>query len=210
MLWIMTPVPDSAIQRFYRRQARIYDATRWIMLHGRRTAVARLALQPGNSVLEVGCGTGLNFRHVLSYLDPARGRLTGLDFSEPMLERAKRRAARNGWKNVTLVHGDATARKFPEPFDAVLFAYSLSMIPDWRAAVQNARAHLNPAGRLVVLDFGPFTGWGPLGPAMRAWMGWYGVLTTRPYEAGLREMFGKVEVDRLGGNYCFIAVAANM
>lgn len=198
---------ETPIQRFYRRQAKFYDLTRWIMLHGRREAVAKLGLRPESAVLEVGCGTGLNFRHILARLDPERGRLTGLDFSASMLARARRRVVRNGWSGVGLVQGDATVLPFSATFDAVLFAYSLSMVPDFAAALRGARACLRSGGVLVVLDFGPFTGWGPLGPWMRKWMDWHGVQTTRPYEEELRRLFTVVDVHRRWGNYCFVATA---
>lgn len=200
-------VSDSSVQRFYRYHALVYDATRWTILHGRRRAVERLELRPDSRVLEIGCGTGLNFRHLLTRLDPARGRLTGLDFSADMLRRAERRTRAAGWSNVELVQADAAAMKLPDQFDAVLFAYSLTMIPDWPAALERARAHLRPAGRLVVLDFGTFDRWGPFGYLMRTWLRLNHVQTRRPYLEKLREVFGEVRVQHWLGGYSFTAVA---
>ena len=199
----------TAVQRFYRYHAYVYDFTRWTILHGRGQAVRRLELRPDAEVLEVGCGTGLNFSRLLAFLDPARGRLTGLDFSEDMLARARRRVAAHGWSNVSLVCGDATRMDLGRKFDGILFAYSLTMIPDWEMALRQARAHLRPGGRLVVLDFGRFEGWGPLGAVARGWLRLNHVETLRPYVETMRTLFDRLEVyGRLGG-YWFTAAGSN-
>ncbi len=197
---------DTPVQRFYRYHALVYDKTRWAILHGRRRAVERMQLQPHSSVLEVGCGTGLNFHYVLDYLDSAKGRLVGLDFSEDMLRCALRRVEDRGWSHVACVQGDATTMHFDESFDGILFAYSLTMIPDWRAALDRAYALLRPGGRLAVLDFSTFDGWGPLAPLIRAWFRWHHVETAQPYQEKLREMFPDLEVLRWLGGYNFTAV----
>ncbi len=196
---------DSAVQRFYRFHACVYDATRWVVLHGRRQAVQQLRLRPDSRVLEVGCGTGLNFRHILEHLDPACGRLVGLDFSPHMLVRARRRVAAQNWSHVELRQGDATTLRLDETFDAVLFAYSLSMIPDWRAALELARAHLGEGGRIVVLDYSTFDGWGPAAAIARAWLGLHHVRPDQLHVDTIRAAFADVEVRHFLGKYCFIA-----
>ncbi|MGE0482347.1 MAG: class I SAM-dependent methyltransferase [Phycisphaerae bacterium] len=198
---------DTAVQRFYRYHAYVYDSTRWMILHGRRRAVSKMELAPDGTALEIGCGTGLNFRHVLAPLDPHRGRLVGVDFSQDMLVRAARRVAGAGWPNVELAHADATTLDLPQRFDAILFAYSLTMIPDWPAALARAYAHLKPLGRLVVLDFARFQSWGPLAPLMRAWLRANHVETQRPYVDELRRVAGNVELSYWLGGYNFTAVA---
>lgn len=199
---------DTAVQRFYRFHAYVYDFTRWTILHGRRRAAAELRLRPDSQVLEIGCGTGLNFAYLLAYLDPQRGgRLVGLDFSADMLQRAERRVRREGWPNVELVHGDATRMGLGRQFDAVFFGYSLTMIPDFPAALDRAHEHLRPGGSLVVLDFSRFGGWGPLGPLMRTWLRLSHVATLRPYEDEVRRRFADFRVDYWLGGYNFTAVA---
>ncbi len=197
---------ESAVQRFYRFQAAIYDSTRWTILHGRRRAAAALNLRPNSTALEIGCGTGLNFPYLLAYLDPNEGRLVGLDFSADMLERAERRRARRGWRNVELVQGDATALDLGRQFDAIFFGYSLTMIPDWVAALDRAIEHLAPAGTLVVLDFSRFVGWGPLAPLMRGWFRLNHVETLRPYEDELGKRLDRYTVHYWLGGYNFTAV----
>ncbi|MBK8913515.1 MAG: methyltransferase domain-containing protein [Phycisphaerales bacterium] len=178
-----------------------------MILHQRRAAVERLALRGDADVLEVGCGTGLNFRYLMEWLDPIRGRLTGLDFSADMLRVAERRCRGAGWNNVSLVEGDATRMSLGRQFDAVLFGYSLTMIPDWRAALRSAADHVRPGGRLAVLDFGGFEGWGPLGPVMRAWLRANHVETVQPYADALRELLPETTVYPWLGGYCFTALA---
>lgn len=196
----------SAVQRFYKYHAYVYDSTRWMILHGRRRAVERMQLRPNSDVLEVGCGTGLNFRYLVERLDSQRGRLVGLDFSFDMLRQAEKRVSARGWSNVELMQGDATHMNLNRTFDGILFAYSLTMIPDWPNAIDCAVRHLKPGGRLVVLDFGSFRGWGPLGAAMRGWLRANHVETLRPYVEKLREALPKSDVyDWLGG-YNFTTV----
>lgn len=197
---------DTAVQRFYRFHAYVYDSTRWMILHGRRRAAAALQLRPNSRVLEVGCGTGLNFRFLLEHLDPREGSVLGLDFSEDMLVRARRRIERSRWDNVQVVQGDATTMDLGRQFDAVFFGYSLTMIPNWPAAVDRAFAHLAPGGRLAVLDFSRFHGWGPLAPAMRTWLRLNHVNTLPPYEDVLRERVPGLTVDYWLGGYNFVAV----
>jgi ubiquinone/menaquinone biosynthesis C-methylase UbiE len=196
----------TTVQTFYRYHAYVYDWTRWTILHGRKRAVSRLQLRPDSDVLEVGCGTGLNFGYLLDQLDPERGRLVGLDFSPDMLRRAQRRTAAHGWKNVELVEADAAQMDLKRRFDGILFAYSLTMIPDWRAAIERAKEHLKPGGRLVVLDFGQFRGWGPFGALMRGWLRLNHVETLREYEDRLREVFADLDVFHWLGGYNFTAV----
>lgn len=203
-----TPTAASPVQRFYRYHALFYDFTRWMILHGRRRAVQALRLTPQSTVLEIGCGTGLNFRHIVSRLDPERGRLVGLDFSHDMLAKARRRVAAHRWPHVELVQADATRLDLGRRFDGVLFAYSLTMIPDWRAALGRAREHLQPGGRLVVLDFGRFERWGPLAPVMRAWLRANHVETLEPYGEEVRRLFpDTTAISTWAGGYNFTAVA---
>lgn len=196
----------SAVQRFYRYHAYVYDFTRWTILHGRGRAVEKLELRPDAQVLEIGCGTGLNFRYMVERLDPQRGRLVGLDFSADMLRQAEKRVASRGWDNVELLQADATTMQLGRKFDGILFAYSLTMIPDWPRAIERAAEHVKPGGRVVVLDFCTFDSWGPFSPLMRGWLRFNHVETRRPYIEKLREAFPNLEVSTWLGGYNFTAV----
>ncbi len=199
-------MPETVVQRFYRFHASVYDATRWMFLRGRRAATAMLELQPHHQVLEVGCGTGLNFRLILPHLDPNRGRLVGMDFSKDMLVRARQRVKQAGWSNVELVESDAAEIQWPDRFDAILYSYSLSMIPDWSRSLRSASDHLVNGGRLVVLDFGTFHGWGPLGALARGWLKWNHVETRRSYGVEMQNLLDDVRLQERLGGYYFIAV----
>ena len=147
--YVSMETTNAQLQRFYRWNAPIYDLTRWVILRRRRLAVAALELAAGDTVLELGCGTGLNFS-LLQRQVGATGTIIGVDLSEAMLKRARRRLSGNG----QLICADASRLELACTVDAVLAAYSLSMIPAWRAALERACAVLRPGGRIVVLDFG--------------------------------------------------------
>ena len=149
--------------------ARFYDATRWMFLIDRRAAVSRLELAPGDSVLEVGAGTGHNLPALAGAVGHY-GRVVGIDLSRDMLRRAGRRVSRNRLANVSLVCADATRSPFRRAFHAALFSYSLSMMPDQEDAVDTALGALLPDGRICVVDFGAFRGWGRWGVLPRRWL----------------------------------------
>jgi ubiquinone/menaquinone biosynthesis C-methylase UbiE len=206
-------VQQTSVQRYYRFHAAIYDWTRWLVLHRRKQAIRRLELRPDSHVLEIGCGTGLNFATILEGLDPGAGRLTAVDFSLGMLKRARRRIGAHGWTNVELVSAEATTLALGRPFDAVLFAYSLSMIADWETAVRRAWEHVRPGGRLVILDFGEFRRWGPAGWLARGWLRLNHVATLRAYPRRLAEVLGPavragpIQFESWLGGYAFVATA---
>jgi ubiquinone/menaquinone biosynthesis C-methylase UbiE len=129
--------------------------------HARRTAIERLELRPGNVVLDVACGTGLNFPHIVEQVDDA-GILVGVDGSRGMIERARERVRRNGWDSIVrLLEYDARALS-PElisdlvpderEVDRILFTLALSVIPDWETVFRRALEILAPGGRCVVMD----------------------------------------------------------
>ncbi|MEM1061952.1 MAG: class I SAM-dependent methyltransferase [Planctomycetota bacterium] len=142
---------------FYANQAEGYDAYRRRLLHGREemmTSVAGLAPEGGIWV-DLGAGTGENAEHVAaSGKLPSLSQLYLVDLCTPLLEIGQKRIADRGWTNVTTVEGDATQWVPPEgTADVVTFSYSLTMIPDWFAAVEHAYEILKPGGLIGVADF---------------------------------------------------------
>jgi len=138
------------LQRFYAPQAQAYDAFRERLLHGREQLIERLPVPPHGHVVELGAGTGRNLEFFGSRLAQFR-QVDAVDLCPALLEIARGRAAR--MPNVSVVEADATRYRPQQPVDAVYFSYSLTMIPDWRAALDNAFAMLAPGGALGVVDF---------------------------------------------------------
>ena len=144
------------MDRIYRYQRFIYDLTRKYYLLGRDRLIAELEAGDGR-VLEIGCGTGRNLAAAARRYPAAT--FHGLDISAAMLETATSTLRRRGLvARVQTRLGDATSfepRDFGRSgFDRVFLSYTLSMIPDWRAALHRAAAALAPGGRLLIVDFG--------------------------------------------------------
>lgn len=165
----------ALMDQVYRRQRYIYDLTRKYYLFGRDRMIRELALRPGQSAVEVGCGTARNLIRIAKMYPGVE--LFGLDASGEMLRTAADNIARAGLSGrIHLVQGYAESLSpalfgRERPFDRVLFPYSLSMIPDWRQALRAGAAALAADGRLMVVDFGDLTGLGPLAAALlRRWL----------------------------------------
>lgn len=165
-----TPDHAALMDRVYRGQRHIYDATRKFFLFGRDRLIERLACRRGHAVLEVACGTGRNLHKIARRWQGVS--LYGLDISGEMLRSA---GAKLGDRAV-LMQGDATAFDAQAMFgrarfDRVVLSFSVSMIPDWKAAVEQAATVLAPGGSLHIVDFGDFRGVPPpLRAILRAWL----------------------------------------
>jgi S-adenosylmethionine-diacylgycerolhomoserine-N-methlytransferase len=150
--------PSEAMDRIYRWQRYFYDVTRKYYLLGRDRLIADLDPADGSRVLEIGCGTARNLIAVARRYPAAR--LFGVDISRAMLETALRSLMRAGVdRRVRTAVADATdfapARTFAvNGFDRVFISYTLSMIPDWRTALECAAAAVGPGGQLLIVDFG--------------------------------------------------------
>jgi S-adenosylmethionine-diacylgycerolhomoserine-N-methlytransferase len=148
----------AAMDRIYRNQRHFYDLTRKYYLLGRDDLIAGLDAGPEARVLEIGCGTGRNLIAAARRFPAAR--FTGIDISHEMLATARANVRRAGLADrITLLQGDATAfdgatLSGGTGFDRIFLSYTLSMIPDWRAALAQATAALAPGGRLDLVDFG--------------------------------------------------------
>jgi S-adenosylmethionine-diacylgycerolhomoserine-N-methlytransferase len=138
------------LQRFYAPQAETYDAFRERLLHGRRELVDLLPAAARDRVVELGAGTGRNLEFFGPRLEQL-ARVEAVDLCPALLDVARCRWAR--LSNVRVVEADATRYVPSREADVVYFSYALTMIPDWRAAVDNALAMLRPGGVLGVVDF---------------------------------------------------------
>jgi phosphatidylethanolamine/phosphatidyl-N-methylethanolamine N-methyltransferase len=132
----------------YRLWAPVYDSTvEHFFARGRRRAMQILDLQPGERLLLVGVGTGLDLP-----LLPQGVEAVGIDLSAAMLQRANAKLPLPG-RNITLIQGDAQQLLVDEgSFDAVLFNLILSVIPDGAACLRENLRALKPGGRAVIFD----------------------------------------------------------
>ena len=137
------------VERAYELYAPVYDFIfDWIFAPGRNAAIQHLGVKPNEMVLEVGIGTGLNLP-----LYPASCRLTGIDLSGDMLDKAVERAQKLAMPNVALKVMDATSMDFAEnEFDKAVATYTISAVPDPVAVLREMRRVVKPGGALVILN----------------------------------------------------------
>jgi S-adenosylmethionine-diacylgycerolhomoserine-N-methlytransferase len=139
------------LEGFYGGQAKGYDDFRKRLLHGREELYQKLPTPEGGVWVEMGGGTASN----LQDLGERIARLSDVvvvDLSPSLLKVAAERAAHNGWKNVRTLEADVTTIAKPKA-DVITFSYSLTMIPDWFAALDNALVLLKPGGVIGIVDF---------------------------------------------------------
>jgi phosphatidylethanolamine/phosphatidyl-N-methylethanolamine N-methyltransferase len=139
-------------QTFYGRWARLYDAIATLPGVGswRERAVRSLWLSPGDTVVEMGCGTGANLPYLRAAVGAA-GTVVGVDFTRGMLDRARRRIETKGWTNVHLVRGDATAPPIGTA-DAVLASFVVGMFETPETVVEDWLSLVRSGGRVALLD----------------------------------------------------------
>jgi ubiquinone/menaquinone biosynthesis C-methylase UbiE len=175
----MNPEREHLIKT-YRKKAKHYDITsRLYPAPGypqraqRLRAVQALSLRPGDTVIDIACGTGLNFPLIQQVIGP-EGRIVGVDLTDAMLARAQDRIAAHGWSNVSLVQADAAAFDFPAEVDAILTTYALSQVPECAEVIARGAAALSGRGRWAVLDL-KIPGNTP------GWMAHLGTAVVRPF-----------------------------
>ena len=145
----VTAVETDFVERVYEKQASWYDL--WFgptLHHGRLVAIERMGIQPGDRLLEVGVGTGINAR-----LYPRNCQVTGIDLSAHMLEKARARVQRQGVRNIRLMAMDAAQLTFPDDsFDIVYAPYLISVVPDPVKVVSEMRRVCKPGGKIVIVN----------------------------------------------------------
>jgi demethylmenaquinone methyltransferase/2-methoxy-6-polyprenyl-1,4-benzoquinol methylase len=137
--------------KHYDLTSRLYPAPGYPQARQRRQAVQALGLRPGDTVVDMACGTGLNFALLEESIGPA-GRIVGVDLTDAMLAQASARIRKNEWSNVELVQADAVEFEFPARVDAILSTYALSQVPQCGEVIAHGAAALSEGGRWAVLD----------------------------------------------------------
>ena len=133
---------------------KLFDVFAWLGFNisgWRNQAVSELGLKDGDTVVDIGCGTGLNFPLLHRAVGP-KWTIIGVDLSEEMLAQARYNAEANQWANIQLLCADASHFEFPPSVNAILSTYALTLIPDCRRVVSRACNAMASRGRLVVLD----------------------------------------------------------
>src|SRR5579872_6307411 len=166
----------------YRKKAKHYDVTsRLYPAPGypqraqRLQTVRALGLRAGDTVVDMACGTGLNFRLLERVVGPG-GRIVGVDLTDAMLARAQDRIQTNGWSNVSLVQADAAGFEFPAGVNAILSTYAMTQVPECAEVIAHGAKALSGDGRWVVLDL-KVPGRTP------GWLAQVGTATVRPFAA---------------------------
>jgi S-adenosylmethionine-diacylgycerolhomoserine-N-methlytransferase len=209
---------DAAAQmdRMYRHQRYIYDASRKFYLLGRDALIAEIGARPGDAILEIACGTARNLVKIARAYPQSP--CCGFDVSAEMLDSAARSVKRAGLeRRIALARADATsfdpgALFGRARFERIVISYALSMIPPWREALAHALDQLAPGGSLHIVDFGDQAGlphW--LRFALNRWLAAFHVTPRSELPAVLAELARSRGLDwraqsRFGG-YAFHARA---
>lgn len=167
---------EQAVEK-YRRHASGYDASAQRTMPLRRKVVGMLGLAPGESVLDVACGTGLSLPLLREAVGPT-GRVVGVEVSPDMIRLARDRVGAAGWGNVTLLEASMEEAGLGWQFDAVLFNYTHDVLQSPRA-LERIFARTRPGARIAVAGIKHPAGW--LFPLRL-----YRLLKARPYVTTLR------------------------
>ncbi len=144
---------EERLESFYGAQADDYDSFRNKFLTGRKELWREMGVVDGGVWVDMGGGTGMNLFNFGDDLKRLR-KVYVVDLSTSLLKNAQKKIDANGWTNVETVKADATTWTPPEGrADFVTFSYSLTMIPDWFAAIDRAYEILKPGGKIGVVDF---------------------------------------------------------
>jgi len=203
------------MDRMYRWTRYVYDFTRKYYLLGRDRLLRDLELQPGDRVLEIGCGTARNL--ILLAKQRPDVHCYGLDVSTEMLATAAAKVKSHGLESrITLRHCFAEELDYRKtfgldaPFDAAFFSYSLSMIPPWPQAIDAALANLKPRAPFYVVDFWDQADWpGWFRALLKGWLDLFHVHYRPELIEHLRELeakgVGRLTLESVARRYAYLA-----
>ncbi len=202
------------VYSFWGRFPSLYSAQDAITFLGRAKtirsrAVKKMGLKRGDKALEVACGSGRNFPYLFDTVGK-EGFILGFDYSQEMLDAAKKLSKRNRWSNIKLVQGNAAQLKITgKDFDGVVSVLGISAIPNWEKALDRCHGVLRLGGKLVVCDARLFTGFLKiLNPLVRFIYSKFAAWDpSKNIPEKMKEIFGNVELENLNFGTFFIAVS---
>jgi len=148
---------------YYNKFSKVYDwlSPKWYYHNARNYAIQQLQLKQGQTVLNLPCGTGQNFEYFQKYLNET-GLIIGIDLSDGMLKKAKKKKEANDWQNIQIYKGNATKitndwlkknTSVQTKVDAIICDLGLSGFPKWKMVIDNMLELLKPNGLLVIMDW---------------------------------------------------------
>ena len=204
---------ESRVRRMYDRFSSIpwfWEVDAWTCRATARSPyrsrlIGRLRLDAASTVLDVACGTGLNF-DLLQRAIGDSGRIVGVDNSPGTLELAHRRVTRRGWSNVELVEADAAGYRPAERFDASLCTFAIDIIPRWRETLSMMIDAVRPGGRVGLIGFAESSreGFAVVNRAWRAAAPWFGGELDRPVRAEVRAVCHDVSEEAVFGGFYYL------
>jgi len=201
----LTPNRSTAIRQ-YRSRARIYDLELALFEPVRQRAIDLLRLKNGDRVLDVGCGTGLSFLALEGLVGP-KGSIVGIEQSPEMLERARARAAENGWNNVALIAASVEEAAMPFAADAAMFHFTHDIMRTPKA-LANVCSHLKPGARIVAAGLK----WAPIRAMPLNLLVWNAALRSTSTREGLARpwshldpLLSRLDLEQMLGGTVYIA-----
>ncbi|MEW6054833.1 MAG: class I SAM-dependent methyltransferase [Nitrospirota bacterium] len=153
------------ITTLYRKRAKRYNFTANLYyLIGfresayRKKAVEALDLHKGSTIVEIGCGAGINFP-LFQEAVGMEGKIIGVDLTDAMLEMARLRIEKKNWDNVELVHSDASLFQYPPDINGIISTFAITLIPEFDTVIRNGCRSLREGGRWVILDLKKPSNW---------------------------------------------------
>lgn len=209
--FLANPRPNrSAALDQYRSRADVYDLELAFTRPIRQRAVALLALQRGDTVIDVGCGTGLSFAMIEERIGSG-GRIVAVEQSPEMIRLAAARASQNGWNNITFLRSPVEDARIPGTAAAALFHFTHDILQT-RAAVENVISAVKSGGRVVSAGLKWAPRWLPGVNALVRIAAWRSTTTTNGLDKPWRELEPYLEglvVEQLasGGIYLAYGIA---
>ncbi|KHO49657.1 MAG: ubiquinone/menaquinone biosynthesis methyltransferase [archaeon GW2011_AR9] len=204
------------LQQLYRRRAKNYDVTAnlYYAIGFREQAyriktVQALELRQGDTVLELCCGTGLNFSLLEAKIGP-KGRIIGVDITDAMLEQAQERVKQQRWQNVELIQHDVNRYEIPAGIDGALSTFALTLVPEYDAVIEHTYHALRPGGKFALLDFkipdNVLRHLAPLGAFLTRPFGVQLELTSRHAWESVEKYFPKSSMKEMYGGLTYLSV----